>query len=218
MASIIKVDQIQESTSGVGTNFSNTGSATTPTISIGNQTNKGLYHLATDQIGVAIGGQRVGEIGSGYGGFTGNIIQIQQTVRTIGFNTNSTSYTDVTGLSVTITPRYSTSRVLIILSTYHGMSASTTGQVRLTRNGTPIFENTAGLQDGFLQFNSGSGGSVLLALPHSINFTGLDSPSTTSLLAYTLQTKVGSGTIYIGNNGSNTYTATSTITAMELQQ
>ena len=39
MASIIKVDQIQESTTGVGTNFSTTGSASTPTISIGNQTN-----------------------------------------------------------------------------------------------------------------------------------------------------------------------------------
>ena len=64
MASIIKVDQIQESTTGVGTNFSTTGSATTPTISIGNQTNKGFYHSATDTIGISIGGSKVGQIDS----------------------------------------------------------------------------------------------------------------------------------------------------------
>ena len=64
MASIIKVDQIQESTTGVGTNFSTTGSATTPTISLGNQTNKGFYHSATDTIGIAIGGNKVGQIDS----------------------------------------------------------------------------------------------------------------------------------------------------------
>lgn len=64
MASIIKVDQIQESTTGVGTNFSTTGSATTPTISLGNQTNKGFYHAGSDKIGVSIGGSKVGEIDS----------------------------------------------------------------------------------------------------------------------------------------------------------
>lgn len=64
MASIIKVDQIQESTSGVGTNFSTTGSATTPTISIGNQTNKGFYHASNDTLGIAIAGSKVGEIAS----------------------------------------------------------------------------------------------------------------------------------------------------------
>lgn len=64
MASIIKVDQILENTTGVGTNFSTNGSASTPTISIGNQTNKGFYHSATDTIGISIGGNRVGQIDS----------------------------------------------------------------------------------------------------------------------------------------------------------
>lgn len=59
MASIIKVDQILENTTGVGTNFATTGSASTPTISIGNQTNKGFYHSATDKIGVSVGGNEI---------------------------------------------------------------------------------------------------------------------------------------------------------------
>ena len=113
MASILKVDQIQENTSGVGTNFCTTGSATTPTISIGNQTNKGLYHLATDKIGVSVGGVRVGEVGVGYGGFTGNVIQLV----TSGGSTVITATTSTfksTGFSCSIVPKYNTSKVLVM--------------------------------------------------------------------------------------------------------
>jgi hypothetical protein len=110
MASIIKVDQIQESTTGVGTNFSTTGSATTPTISIGNQTNKGFYHLATDKIGVAIGGQRVGEIGSGYGGFRNNICNFETITGTNDYTGSSGTITD---LNYTYTPKFSNSKLIV---------------------------------------------------------------------------------------------------------
>ena len=110
MASIIKVDQIQESTTGVGTNFSTTGSATTPTISLGNQTNKGFYHVGNDKIGVSIGGSKVGEIGNNYGGFLNNICNF---VNVIG----TTDYSGITGtisdITTTYTPKFSNSLLLI---------------------------------------------------------------------------------------------------------
>ena len=43
----------------------------------------------------------------------GGIIQTVQTVKTNGFTTTSQSYTDITGLSATITPKFNTSKILI---------------------------------------------------------------------------------------------------------
>lgn len=121
MASILKVDTIQESTSGVGTNFATTGSASTPTISIGNQTNKGFYHSATDTIGISVGGSKVGQIGVGYGGFTGNVIQVRSSYWTTQVSTTTTL---LTGHKISFTPYYSNSRLLFLLS---AMLANTVG-------------------------------------------------------------------------------------------
>ncbi len=225
MASIIKVDQIQESTVGVGTNFSNTGSATTPTISIGNQTNKGFYHLANDKIGVSVGGQRVGEIGAGYGGFTGNIIQVQSTTKSDTFSSSSTSYVDITGLSVGITPKYSNSKIHILINIGScGMSSSHTTLFRITRNDTAI-----GVSDVSSSRTQGSFKITWTldanhAISGSIGF--LDTPSSTSLLTYKVQIKAqSSGTTYINrshndSDGTDSYQGRtiSNITVMEIQQ
>ena len=42
----------------------------------------------------------------------GGIIQVKSVVKTDLFNTNSSSFTDITGLSVSITPKFSTSKIL----------------------------------------------------------------------------------------------------------
>ena len=225
MASIIKVDQIQESTTGVGTNFSNTGSATTPTISIGNQTNKGLYHLANDKIGVSVGGQRVGEIGNGYGGFTGNIIQVQSTVKSNPFTLNSTTtFTDIPGLNVTVIPKYNTSKILIICHIGCVSTASAGGAsiFRFMRNSTAVGigdAESSRLRAGFrtsIGYNGDHGNAT--------SMTFLDSPSSTSSLVYTVEMACEFNTTINGtisnSDGANTYQARhiSTITVMELQQ
>ena len=43
----------------------------------------------------------------------GNIIQVVQAVKTDTFTTSSTSFVDITGLSVTITPSSSSSKILV---------------------------------------------------------------------------------------------------------
>jgi hypothetical protein len=222
MASIIKVDQIQENTSGVGTNFSTTGSATAPTISIGNQTNKGFYHAGTDRIGVSIGGQRVGEIGSGYGGFTGNIIQVQSTAL-LTTTTFSTSFGDIAGLSVNITPRYTNSQILIMCHINSGRSGDILLYFKLLRNSTDIcIGNTASNRTRSTTasyLGASTPGLHLINIP--ILF--LDSPSTTSQITYKIQARTDVGTGYINQTGIDSDTATyartaSTITVMEVQQ
>ena len=59
---------------------------------------------------VALG---AGALASGFGG--GKILQVLQTVKTDTFTTTSTSFVDVTGLSVSITPATTSSKILILV-------------------------------------------------------------------------------------------------------
>ena len=224
MASIIKVDQIQESTTGVGTNFSTTGSATTPTISLGNQTNKGFYDVGTNKIGVSTGGSKVGEIGVGYGGFTGNIIQVQSTTKT-DTSTISTSFGDISGLSISITPRYTTSKILIIAHISFGKNADIYQFFKLLRDSTDIcIGDTAGSRTRtsvapMLTASSPSNGLMQNTVP----IVFLDSPNTISAIIYKIQSRVDGGIGYVNRSGSDSDTAnfgrtTSTIMVMEVQQ
>lgn len=222
MASIIKVDQIQESTTGVGTNFSTTGSASTPTISIGNQTNKGFYHSATDTIGISVGGSRVGQIGIGYGGFTGNIIQVQSATLTSAFSSTPVQgvYVDITGLSVNITPKYTTSKILI-LANVSGASANQI-YLRFDCNGTAIGIGDASSSEA--QVSMGElfqDGSTYNLKSTSMNF--LHSPNSISTQTYKIQGTCGGVIFYInrsvGSGGTIAWArAISTITVMEVQQ
>ena len=65
-----------------------------------------MSQLRTNSI-VPVGGIPAGASGGG-------IIQVVQTVKTDDASTTSNSYTDITGLSVTITPRSTSNKILII--------------------------------------------------------------------------------------------------------
>ena len=43
----------------------------------------------------------------------GSVVQVLSTTKTDDFSTTSTSYTDITGLSVAITPKFSSSKILV---------------------------------------------------------------------------------------------------------
>ena len=223
MASIIKVDQIQESTTGVGTNFSTTGSATTPTISIGNETNKGFYHAGSDKIGIAIGGSKVGEIGVGYGGFTGNIIQVLNAVKTNAQDTSSTTFIDVTDLSLVITPKNIQNKILVSVRLNNISNTTANGTLfNLLRNSTVITKSTAGgLADTMGAFGGGGGGGMTTdsRKVNSIAIDFIDSPSSTNAITYKIQMRVD------GNVGTinrwalnNDLASVSTLTLMEIAQ
>lgn len=118
MASVLKVDTVLESTPGAGTNFGGVGSASVPTLSIGSQTNKGFYDAGSNKIGISVGGSKVGEIGVDYGGFTGNVVQVVNTVLTsnvviTGATSNNLRTTGIVGA---ITTKFTNSKIFIMIN------------------------------------------------------------------------------------------------------
>ena len=116
----------------------------------------------------------------------GGIIQVVSTTKTDTFVTTSTSFVDITGLSVSITPKFSTSKILV---TYHTNASMEDdgyrGGLRLMRDSTAIFVGD-------------SAGSRPQLSNHLVEATGtqqqfsysgqtLDSPATTSAVTYKLQ-------------------------------
>jgi hypothetical protein len=119
----------------------------------------------------------------------------------------TTTYTD-TGLSASITPKFSTSKILVMFSqsTYiAGGGTDSGGQLRILRGATAIYEMAS---TSIYIYNPTSG--TELALFQSVNY--LDSPATTSSTTYKTQG--------LGGNGGNFYlqlnNSPSTITLMEI--
>ena len=74
-----------------------------------------------------------------------NIIQVIQTVKTDTFSTTSTSYVDVTGLSVSITPSSSSNKILVIANTTFATAFnSSNGGMIILRDSTSIYQGNAG--------------------------------------------------------------------------
>ena len=74
---------------------------------------------------------------------TGKILQVKSVTKTDGgFSTNSTSYTDVTGLSVAITPTSSNSKILVSANIHGIGDGSTQAYFRFMRDSTATVSYT----------------------------------------------------------------------------
>jgi len=141
---------------------------------------------------------------------TGSILQVVNV--TYGTLVSSTSATFAnSGLAASITPKFSTSKILIIVDAngVSGYTSSSCVGLRIARGSTAIltYETIAAFLSGGL-YNMASGTS---------SATYLDSPATTSSTTYNLQIArtQGAGTAYI-NNYSNINEVFSTMTLMEI--
>ena len=130
----------------------------------------------------------------------GGIVQIKQTTKTDTFTTSSQSYTDVTGLSVSITPASSSNKILIILVIKVGAGhedAAFAG--RLVRGSTAIYVGNASGASGRTLGSFGTSrqsGNAGYDIIQDRQAVFLDSPSTTSSTTYKVQVQ--------GNNGRDT--------------
>ena len=144
---------------------------------------------------------------------TGEIIQVVSTLKTTSFSAASATFTDVTGLSVSITPKATANKVLVLANFYYGNNDS--GQncyFNLVRNSTNIAQSTGGLENCTVSpyTNNTVNGQMI-----SIAF--LDSPSTTSSITYKIQGRVGVGTFYVGRYATSANApSSSTITVLEV--
>lgn len=97
-------------------------------------------------------------------------------------STGGAGWVDVSGLSVTITPTLSTSKILVSTSfTIIGSGSSyATGYVQLIRDSTPLQARFAGSY-----YPSGGGVNTAVYSPYSVQY--VDSPATTSATTYKVQ-------------------------------
>ena len=152
----------------------------------------------------------------------GGIVQIKQTVKTdtTSANNNSqSSYIDMSGMTVSITPTSSTSKILIYFTV--NVSAEATDRnnsIRLLRGSTVIGAGTGGSTTNCSIYVRTKDNDYL----ENKSFMFLDSPNTTSATTYKLQwCAEGSGgsarVWYLNRRAVGNYNNTpSQITAMEV--
>jgi hypothetical protein len=134
----------------------------------------------------------------------GNVLQVVSAAKTDTFSHNTQTFTDVTGLSATITPSSTSSKILVLGSVSLGASTDF-GYIRLMRDSTPINIGDAASNrvrtTGAMFYPAGT--PVYGNSPIPLDF--LDSPSTTSAVTYKIQIRTGSGTqlVYINRTGSD---------------
>ena len=149
----------------------------------------------------------------------GKIAQIVSTNLPTTFSSSAVAFTDITGLSVSITPTLATSKILVLVNFNAVLSGDIAGQYRLMRDSTAInIGTTAGSRTADTMYHY-IGTSQYMAGTFSTNF--LDSPSTTSATTYKMQGFVNSGTFYINrdvgdSNAATTGRTASNITVMEV--
>ena len=152
----------------------------------------------------------------------GGIVQTQQTVKTDTFSVTSTSYTDVTGLSVTITPTNTNSKILVMVDVSVGSPTAAGIVTRMMRDSTAIYiGDAAGSRPRALLYFDGSNQGQYES--NRFGGTYLDSPATTSTVTYKLQAYSTTGAAMYINRSNYDYDgplydirAASSITVMEI--
>ena len=147
----------------------------------------------------------------------GGIIQVVQTIKKDQFTTsnNTSNYTDLTGLSATITPKFSTSKIMVECHIYNSNS-NAVNFFRILR-GSTFIEQPSGTSSSGANWNA-HGFSYF---DHSFQDTTvmkiLDSPATTSSTTYKVQCAC-TGTQLTINKFYNTsnYYGISTLTVYEV--
>ena len=158
------------------------GSGTITGVSVG-----GLPDGIVDTDMIANSNVTAGKLASGVGG---KILQIQSTTSETATTTTSSSFTDVTGFSLAITPSAATSKVLIIAaSNLECDGTASFAHATILRGSTNLGHSVGGLTQSHQYYYPGQQDGEQ---PCTMVF--LDSPNTTSATTYKVQ---------IRNNGGN---------------
>lgn len=173
--------------------------------------------LASDLLN--LGMQSVSDaLGSG----VGKILQVVSTAKTDTFSSSSTSFTDITGLTATITPASASNKILVMVSLNASIPSTLTngGQLRITRDATEIIVGDSAGSRTRVTFGNIVTTSGHAAHNYAMNY--LDSPATASSITYGVELRMVSA--HSGNiNRSSTDAdqsayarSASTITVMEV--
>ena len=152
----------------------------------------------------------------------GTILQVVSTAKTDTFTSTSATFTTVTGLSASITPSSTSSKVIAIVQLSHGLNNNA---------GFGHFRLAGGNAASYVGNSSGSRISAVFggfSFPNNVNklesgsIVFLDSPNTTSSTTYSVECRLAStGGIFVNRSASDTDSdvhtrGASTITLMEV--
>lgn len=155
----------------------------------------------------------------------GHIIQMFQTVKNNLFSSNSTSFIDLPGLSVSINPKSINSKIMVSYNVHTSIINGGYGcMLRLLRNDAVLSAATGqggGSPATTIAYSDNNAASLYPVYIQNMSY--LDSPGTVSTLTYRLQVsgwQSSAGNFYINQSGagisSSLGTAISTITVMEI--
>jgi hypothetical protein len=153
------------------------------------------------------------------------IRQVVQTVKTDTFSSASTTYTAVTGLTVTITPSTNTNKILLIAQISGTHSSINSGDKNFLRftggNAGTYIGNAAGSRERATMGSTVASQSVYAGV-ESLIAVYLDSPATSSAITYGLEHRSSSvATFYVNRSQVDTDNSSfgryaSSITAIEV--
>jgi hypothetical protein len=146
---------------------------------------------------------------AGNAGIGSNVVQ---TFKTDVFSTASTTFTDLSGLSATITPTSATSKILVISHISFGGPNTQTFQAELRRGSTSVGIATTGADPSSAQVSA----NVNIFASNAFHVF-LDSPGVATATTYSWRVKTNSGTLLVNRwNVDTTKTVTSSITLIEV--
>ena len=150
----------------------------------------------------------------------GKVLQVVSTAKSDSFTTTSTTFTDLTGMSVSITPSSATSKILIHVSIHGAATSGTNGlQWKILRGATDIAIGDAA---GNRTRVTGEISTPDIYTTEYDGMTFLDSPATTSAITYKIQLRANlAGTVYVNrsqqdNNLAEANRSFSSITVLEI--
>lgn len=144
---------------------------------------------------------------------SGRVLKTVSTTKTDTFSTSSTSFTALTGLSATITPKYTSSKILVVCNINVANPTAATTYFGLLRGATAIARSTTATTQNATFFIADIGATQMFNYASTV----LDSPATTSAITYSVELKVTSGTSYINRRSAdNSFGAISSITLLEI--
>ncbi len=147
----------------------------------------------------------------------GKVLQVVSVTKVDTFTTSSSSYVDITGLTATITPSSTSSKILVLTKVSVSTASADIVSIQILRGATAVGGGTA----------VGSRGSATSSFYALANGTGgadgnyLDSPASTSAETYKIQCLTSGSNTRINTthddaNSTSRSRTSSTITLMEI--
>ena len=176
----------------------------------------GLPNGIVDADMLAANAVTAGKLATGVGG---KILQVVQTTKTDVFTTNTTSYSDITGMSASITMTSASNKVLVMVQQQIVAGDAGTG-IKIVRGSTDIFLADAAGSRARHTMTGSYDGESLYSGGTACFICYLDSPSA-GTHTYKVQCMTRGGPIYINrtsrdSDDTNASRSTSSITLQEV--